>query len=82
MPLSNRRPNHLTGEVLVNISIKKFDVKMEIKNNGVEFEVRNTKKKFLGDFIVTKTGLIWCKGRTKPANGKKVSWNDFIDWMQ
>ena len=66
----------------MNVSIKSFDVKMEIKRNGVEFEVRDTKGNFLGDCIVTKTGLIWCNGKTKRANGKKVSWNNLIDWIQ
>ena len=51
---------------------------MDVKNNGVEFEVRD----FLGDCIVTKTGITWCKGKTKAVNGKKVSWNELIDWMQ
>ena len=49
----------------MNISIKSFDVKMEIRNKGVEFEVRDTKGVFLGDCIITKTGLIWCNGKTK-----------------
>ena len=66
----------------MNVSIKNFDVKMDVKNNGVEFEVRDTQDKFLGDCIVTKTGITWCKGKTKAANGKKVSWNELIDWMQ
>ena len=66
----------------MNISIKSFDVKMEIRNKGVEFEVRDTKGVFLGDCIVTRTGLIWCNGKTKRANGKKVNWNNFITWIQ
>ena len=41
----------------MNVSIKSFDVKMEVKNKGVEFEVRDTQGKFLGDCIVTKTGV-------------------------
>ena len=47
----------------MNVSIKSFDVKMDVKNKGVEFEVRDTQNKFLGDCIVTKTGLTWCKGK-------------------
>ena len=66
----------------MNVSIKSFDVKMEIKSKGVEFEVRDPQDNFLGDCIVTKTGLIWCKGKTKRPNGKKVSWNNLIDWIQ
>lgn len=28
------------------------------------------------------TGLTWCKGKTTPANGKKISWDDFITYME
>ena len=66
----------------MNVSIKSFDVKMEIKRKGVEFEVRDTQGNFLGDCFITKIGLIWCNGRTKRANGKQVSWNDLIGWIQ
>lgn len=66
----------------MNVSIKNFDVKLDVKNNGVEFEVRDTQNKHLGDCIVTKTGITWCKGKTKAANGKWVSWNELIEWMQ
>jgi len=57
-------------------------VDMEIKNNGVELDVYADGSTHLGDLIVTKTGLIWCKGKTARANGEKVSWDEFIDWME
>ena len=66
----------------MNVSIKNFVVKMDVKNSGVEFEVRDTQNKHLGDCIVTKTGITWCKGKTTATNGKKVPWNKLIDWMQ
>ena len=65
----------------MKVEIKTFDVKMEIKNNGVEFAVRDPRGTFQGDFILTKTELIWCQGRTSRENGKSVSWNEFISWM-
>ena len=66
----------------MKVSIKSFDVEMEIKRGGVEFGVRDIKGNGLGSFIVTKTGLIWCKGRTTRANGKQVDWSKFIEWIQ
>lgn len=73
----------------MKVKIKSFDVSMEIKNNGVELEVREpddgkTGKQGdrLGDCFVTKTGLVWCKGKTKRENGVQVSWKDFISWME
>jgi len=35
----------------------------------------------VGDLIVTKTSPEWCDGRTRPGNGVRVSWQEFIDWM-
>ena len=36
----------------------------------------------LGDLVVTKTHLIWCKGKTDRKNGVKVKWEEFIETMQ
>ena len=66
----------------MKVSIKSFDVKMDIKKKGVEIEIRDPKGNFLGDCVVTNTSLIWCQGKTLPANGKKVTWTKFIDWIQ
>jgi hypothetical protein len=67
---------------MANVTIKDLSVVMEVKNRGVEFEIHDTSGKHLGDLVVTKGGLVWCKGKTKPANGEKVSWEAFIRWMQ
>ena len=47
----------------MKVSIKDFDVAMDVKNNGIELEVADNEGKHLGDLFVTKTQLIWCKGR-------------------
>lgn len=66
----------------MQVSIKSFDVKMDVKSNGIEFEVRDTQGHHLGDCYLTMTGLIWCKGRANKANGKKISWPEFIKLME
>lgn len=66
----------------MQVSIKDFSVSMEIKNKGIELDVYNNAGSHLGDLIVTKTGLTWCKGRTRAEKGVKVSWDEFIEWMQ
>ena len=66
----------------MKVSIKSFDVIMEIKNKGVEFEIRNPKGRHLGDCVVNRKGLIWCEGKTSPANGKQVNWDKFIKWIK
>ena len=65
----------------MKVTIKDFDVGMEVKTNGIEFQVRKPDGTLLGDCYLTKTGLIWCQGQTTRANGKKASWNEFINWM-
>ena len=65
----------------MKVSIKTFDVKMEIKKNGIEFEVRDPKGAFQGDLILTNTKLIWCKGKIPKKGGKSVTWKEFISWM-
>lgn len=67
----------------MKVTVKRFNVTMEVKNSGVEFEVRNPNgKELLGDLVLTKSRLIWCPGKVKPANGHKISWENFIDWAQ
>ena len=63
------------------VSIKTFNVEMDVKNAGVEFEVRDNQNNFKGDCYVTKTGLIWCEGKTQKKNGAKVTWDEFMQWM-
>jgi hypothetical protein len=67
----------------MNVTIKKFDVSMELKNKGVELEIRSPdSQNHLGDLIVTKSKIIWCPGRTMRKNGKGVSFREFINWME
>ena len=66
----------------MNVKIKQFDVAMEIKNNGIEIDVSNTEEKHLGDLYVTKSRLVWCKGKVGQKNGKKITWAKFIEMME
>jgi hypothetical protein len=66
----------------MNVKIKNFDVDVDVKTNGIEFEVRTPDKKTqLGDCYLTMTGLIWCPGRTSKKNGVKVTWQEFMDLL-
>ncbi len=67
----------------MKVTVKNFDVAMEVKNKGIEFEVHSPDgEKHLGDVVLTKSGLVWCKGRTRAGNGIKISWKKFITWME
>ena len=49
---------------------------------GEEFRVRDNDGNHLGDFVVQQARVIWCPGRTTPANGVRVPWEEFIDTME
>jgi hypothetical protein len=67
----------------VKVTIKSFDVDMEVKNAGIEFEVYSPDgSSHVGDLILTKRNLIWCKGRTRRENGQEISWGDFTKWAE
>ncbi len=66
----------------MEVSIKNFDVDMKIKTNGIELDVSDTDGRHLGDLFVTKTRLIWCRGKTTRQNGKQLSWEQFMDYME
>lgn len=66
----------------MNVKIKSFDVSMDVKKKGIEFEVRTPNgDSQLGDCYVTMTGLVWCPGKISKKNGIKIEWNDLIDLM-
>ncbi len=66
----------------MKVSIKSFDVDMDVKNNGVEFEVYDNNGEHLGDVFLTKTSVIWCRGRVRRANGVRFTWEQFIQRME
>ena len=66
----------------MNVSIKDFNVAMELKNNGMELDVYDNAGKHLGDLVITKTRLVWCPGKTSVKNGHAISWAEFIDYME
>ncbi len=64
------------------VFIKDLQVDMEIKNAGIEMAVSHSDGSHKGDLFVTKTGLVWCPGKTMKANGKKIDWHDFALYME
>lgn len=66
----------------MEVTIKDLSVEMNIKNRGIELDVYDNDGTHLGDLIINKKWLIWCKGKTTQANGVKISWRNFIEFMQ
>ena len=66
----------------MKVSVKNFAVTMEIKTKGIELDVYDNSGHHLGDLVVTKTRLVWCKGRTSVRHGKPIAWTRFIEYME
>jgi hypothetical protein len=66
----------------MKVGIKQFNVEMNLKNKGMEIEVRDNDETFLGDLVVTRAGLIWCRGKQQRKQGVHVNWKDFIQIME
>lgn len=65
----------------MKVTVKSFDVAMEVKTKGIEFEIDSPDGEIhYGDLVLTKTSLVWCKGKTTPAKGIKIKWDDFMAW--
>lgn len=66
----------------MKVSIKEFNVDMEVKSSGIEFEVRTPdNSQQLGDCYLTMSGLVWSEGKTTKEKGIKISWSEFIEIM-
>jgi hypothetical protein len=65
----------------VKVYIKEFDVEMQLKYNGIELDVADTRGNHIGDLIINKARLTWCPGRVRGKNGKQISWDEFIAYM-
>ena len=67
----------------MKVKIKEFNVDMDVKSKGIEFEVRESDDSAqLGDCYITMTGLIWCLGKKGKAKGIKIEWREFIEIMK
>jgi len=67
----------------MKVSVKDFGLDMEVKNRGIELDVYDASgTRHRGDLVLTKTKLVWCKGKTARENGVHVTWDEFIKWME
>jgi hypothetical protein len=69
----------------MQVKTQPFKEALELKGEGISFDVYGNGSKRLGDLCVTKAGLIWSKGpnaRASRDGGINVKWEEFIDWVQ
>ncbi len=65
----------------MKVWIKNLEVEMQVKTTGIELDIRDNADKHIGDLYVTKTKIIWCKGKTGRKNGKEFALEEFISMM-
>lgn len=69
----------------MQVKTQPFKEALEIKSDGICFDVYGNGAKRLGDLAVTKAGLVWSKtapGKPLRNQGINVRWEEFINWVQ
>lgn len=66
----------------MDVSIKDFNVTMALGNKGIELQVYDNQGKHLGDLLIGKAKLEWCKGRTRVGNGVQKNWEEVIQFFE
>jgi hypothetical protein len=62
----------------MKISVKDFDISMDLGNNGITLDVYDNNDNFLGDLRIGKATIEWCKGKTQKGNGVQMKWPELI----
>ncbi len=63
----------------MEVWIKSLEVDMQVKQQGVELEVRSKDgRERVGNCYATQAGLVWCKGKAKKEHGVWIGWEDFM----
>lgn len=66
----------------MKVSIKDLEVKMDLGNKGIELDVYDGDETHLGDLIIGRGGVEWCKGKQHRGNGERVTWKQLIEWFE
>jgi len=63
----------------MKVSIKEFQVDMELGTNGIELDVYDASGvNHLGDLRIGKATIEWCRGKKQRGNGVQKSWDELI----
>ncbi len=65
----------------MQVSIKDLAVDMPLGNKGIELDVYDGDE-HLGDLVIGKAKVVWCKGKTRVENGITVRWHELIAWFE
>lgn len=63
----------------MEVKIKDFGLSLEVKNTGMELQIRDNNGSHLGDLVINKRRMEWCPGKTTRGRGKKIGWVRLIE---
>lgn len=61
----------------VKVELNKVDI--VLGNNGINLKIADNSGKHLGDLRIGRGHIVWMKGKTTEANGKKITMKKFLD---
>lgn len=61
---------------------RETEKQVDVKTKAEQYQVWGTNSKFKGSLYINRAKLTWCQGKTQEANGKKITWEDFISYME
>jgi hypothetical protein len=69
----------------MQVKTQPFKEALELKGDGICFDIYGNGSKRLGDLAITRGGLVWNKvagGKPMRGQGINVRWEEFINWVQ
>ncbi len=66
----------------MKVAIKDIGVELSLKTKPMEIEVQDKEGKTKGTLSVNKAHVMWRKARHAQKNSIKVTWEDFIKYME
>jgi hypothetical protein len=66
----------------MQVFVKNISATIELKNNGMTFDLYETDGSYKGKIKLNRAGMVWCSGKTRLENGDKVSWYDLIEHLE
>lgn len=62
--------------------IQHLNGETEVKTAHHRYQIWDNDGELQGSLYINKAKLIWCKGKTKKENGKSITWENFISYME
>jgi hypothetical protein len=63
----------------VKIKLEMDSVDIHLGNKGINLKIADPQGNHLGDLRIGRGHVVWMKGKTTEANGKKLTMKKFLD---